>query len=134
MCSAVWWRTWAFAPVYPRQRDLSGTLPEDAAKHEQHVRRPLREPSHEVRIPLGSVRDVHPQARAAIEQAALEVAPDAVQHLVLEPIGTDAALARGGGDALEHVGIVRRDAGVRIGLEEALAEGDERIADGVALL
>ena len=101
-------------------------LAEEAAQDEQHVRRPLGQASHEVRVPLGAVRHVDPHPVALGHQPALEVAPHAVQHLELEAVRADAALARGGADALDHLRIVGRDARVGIGLEQALGQRRRR--------
>src|SRR6188508_2718467 len=107
--------------VYPRHVDLSGTLPEDAAQDEQHVGRPLGKASHEVRIPLRAVRHIDPKPIALLDQAALEVAAHAVQHLELEAVRADPALASEPRDTVDHLGVVRRDAGIGIGAQEVLA-------------
>src|SRR5687768_5279943 len=93
---------------------------EHAAENEQDVGGPLGEPAHEIRIPLGPVRHVDAQSIALSQQPALEIPPDAEQHLELEAVLTDVALAREGADALDHVRIVGGDPRIRIRLEETL--------------
>src|ERR1700722_16782753 len=51
------------------------------------------ESPHEVRIPRGAVRNVQTQAIAQIDNAALQIAANSIQHLKLELFRADFALA-----------------------------------------
>src|SRR6187399_1010030 len=58
--------------------------PEEVAHNENNVCRTLGEPSHEVRIPLVSIRDVNSHIIALCSQVGLLFSPDPVEHLELE--------------------------------------------------
>ena len=66
---------------------------------------------------------------AALDELALEVATHAVEHLELEPVGTDAAPLRRTRHRLDHRRVVGRDRGVGVGLEERDDQVDERGVD-----
>ena len=77
------------SPERCRYRNYRNKLREQ----EERVGRPLGEPAHEVRIPRRSVRHVHADPVAIRDQPALQIAPDSVEHLELEPLRADSALA-----------------------------------------
>src|SRR5580704_13700586 len=57
---------------------------EEVPRQEHHIRRPLRQPPHEVRIPGRPERDIDPHAEPLTRQPSLQVAAHAIQHLELE--------------------------------------------------
>src|SRR5262245_52098086 len=65
------------------------TLPQSPFDEEQHVRRPLGEPPHQVRVPVRPERrgDEHPAAPA--DEVLLQLRADAVEHLQLHPVVAD---------------------------------------------
>src|SRR5512138_559495 len=69
-------------------------LAQHVARDEGDVRGPLGEAAHEVRIPLRAEGDVDAHPPPLAHDLLLEVAADAVEHLELEALGRDAALAR----------------------------------------
>src|SRR6185437_2951319 len=53
------------------------------SKEKGQVRGPFREAPREVGVPLGAVRQIHPDLLTPASQPALLIRPDAEQHLVL---------------------------------------------------
>src|SRR5689334_133295 len=66
---------------------------EEISQDEEYVGRPLRQPPHIVGIPGAPERHVQPHPPAVGDQFALQVPADAVQHLELEGLARDLALA-----------------------------------------
>src|SRR3569832_2670105 len=58
-------------------------------QHEPHVRRPLGQPAHEVRIPVFSIRNIDPDVEPVARELSLQIAPDAVEHLKLKLFFSD---------------------------------------------
>src|SRR5580693_6511583 len=54
--------------------------------NEQHVRRTLGQPPHQIRIPFGSERNVDSHSPSVASQALLQIAADAVKHLELKGV------------------------------------------------
>src|SRR5208282_3784216 len=79
--------------------------PQKVLGDEQHVRWALGQPPHEVGIPLGAERDVDAHAPAIFDQALLQVAPDAVQHLKFKSVARN-VLTRGKGLGFFNNGLV----------------------------
>src|SRR6185312_11046063 len=52
-------------------------------QQEQQIGGPLRQPAHEIGVPLRAKRNVYPHPPALAAQLFLQIAPDAVQHLKL---------------------------------------------------
>src|SRR6266540_992282 len=102
----------------------SAALAQNAAQDECDVRGPLREPSHEVRIPLAAIGHVDAYAPTAPQQALLEIAANSVKHLELKPIASDALLARDADRPSQDRLVVGCQGWVRPGAEEALHERD----------
>src|SRR5579875_3300659 len=71
----------------------TGCLAEQVTGEKEDVGRPLGESPHEVGPPGGAEGDVDAHAEALLDEAALKVAADAVEHLELEGGGSDALLA-----------------------------------------
>src|SRR5271157_351313 len=64
------------------------------AHQEKQIGGPLREPPHEVSIPLPPVRNVKTYPPALPDQHPLELPTDAVEQLEFEAFGRNAACAR----------------------------------------
>src|SRR5947209_969315 len=56
---------------------------------EPEVGRALRQAAHQVGIPMCAERRVHAHPVSLRNQSCLDIAPDAVKHLELEPIRSD---------------------------------------------
>src|SRR5260370_39665074 len=56
-------------------------LPDQAADGQEQVRRTFREPPHQVRIPLGPVGNVDPDAIPFTHYPILQITTDAVEHM-----------------------------------------------------
>src|SRR6202165_5540646 len=67
-------------------------LPDEAADAQQQAGGVSRQPPHQVRIPLGSVGHVDPNAIAFPQEPVLQIAADAVEHLELETVRGNLAL------------------------------------------
>src|SRR3954454_25014545 len=75
---------------------------------EEEVRRPLAEPAHEVRVPLGAVRRRDEDGVAAPYDIELQLRPNAVQHLELELLAGDVALLGEADRVVDQRRVVRR--------------------------
>ena len=53
-------------------------------RQEDHIRRTLRQPPHEVGIPLRAERHIHPHPVAFLDQRTLQIAAHSVEHLELK--------------------------------------------------
>src|SRR6187401_2983021 len=62
------------------------TFAEDGANDKADVGRSFAKPTHEIRKPLATERNVNADSTAFRDQCRLKIATDAVQHLELEPI------------------------------------------------
>src|SRR5689334_15520927 len=82
---------------------------QEAAQHEPDIRRAFAEPPHEIGKPFASEGNVDAHPVAVPDEERLQIAPDAVEHLELEAIGTDAVLGRPLPRQIDHYGIVRPD-------------------------
>src|SRR4029079_5920116 len=88
----------------------TSVLRQHLAKREPHVGRPLGESTHVPRIPVLAVRDECLDAIAGSCQAVLLGGADAVEHLDLEAVTTDAGRADLLGDLLDEPDVVRAEA------------------------
>src|SRR6476660_3132393 len=88
-------RWWIRRPSCDREADtaratssLPSTSPECLADHvardESHVRRPLCQATHEIRIPLRAEGHIDTHSISVAHELLLQVAADAVEHLKLE--------------------------------------------------
>src|SRR6476469_9514686 len=87
-------------------------LANDVAGDEGDVGRALREPAHEIRIPLGAEGHVAADAIPFLHERFLEVAADAVEHLELEAVDADSLLLRPALGLVDHRRVVAGDARV----------------------
>src|SRR6476620_2576404 len=92
-----WRRPWSDprggtdSPLLPAS---SHHLLHDVAGDEGDVCRTLREPAHEVGIPLSSELHVHAQTESFSDELVLKIATDSIEHLEFELIRLDVVLAR----------------------------------------
>src|SRR5579871_6263935 len=98
---------WGFGPKH---------MPGD----KEHIGRTLPQPPHEVRIPLSAERNVDAHAPALTHEALLQVAPNPVEHLEFEGIGSDLLAGREGLGFEDDVLVVRRQSMVNAALEQDL--------------
>src|SRR3972149_1667892 len=78
-----------------RRQDVpQGRLPHNRFHDEEHVGRPLRHATHQVRIPSLAEGYVHPHVVAFLDQHLLQIAAHAVQHLELEARNVDLPFLR----------------------------------------
>ena len=91
----------------PRLSSAAHEIPQQ----EEHVGGPLGKPAHEVAVPVRPVRRGDEDVVAAADEVELQARTDAVQHLELEALLRDAALARERDRVLDQRLVVRRDRG-----------------------
>ncbi len=82
------------------------------------------EAAHEVGIPLGAEGDVDAHVEPVVDEGFLQVAADAVEHLELEGLRVDVALADEGFGGCDHLLVVCGDAVVDAARKELLGELD----------
>src|SRR5579862_3373865 len=70
--------------------------PEQVAHDEKQIRRPFRQPPHEISIPLRPIRNIQADAPSLLDQRPLQAPPDAVEHLEFEAVCGNIVLAREG--------------------------------------
>jgi hypothetical protein len=80
---------------------------QDVVQQEPHVRGPLRQAAHKIRIPLRSERYIAAHVEALFHQVFLQIAPDSIEHLKLKSICPDALLCHVGTGLLNDGFIVR---------------------------
>src|SRR5580765_837335 len=108
------------AGAVPAAARWLATFTEHAAQDEPDVRGPFAQTAHEVRVPVAAEGQIDAHAVAVRDQACLQVAADAVQHLELESIGGDALLGRPPAGEIDHGRVVRGDCRVRAGAQQNL--------------
>src|SRR6185437_16348384 len=73
----------------PRNAAATGLRSEIILQQESQVCRALGQSPHEIGKPITAVRDVDANAVAILDQSALQICADAIQHLELEGILAD---------------------------------------------
>src|SRR5712691_1406661 len=91
---------------------LAGRRPGRARQvrqEEPHVRGTFGEPAGQVGIPLGAIRDVHPEGIPAPGQPRLQIPAHTVQHLELDPRPAVFDRVDPGADAIDQPRVMRGD-------------------------
>src|SRR5215213_4210212 len=103
--------------IAPRmhQRTQNHSLIVDSAlrqilHYEPHIRRTFRQPAHEVRIPVFTIRNIDSYIETIACELSLKITPDAVKHLKLKLLFPDSLTLREIDRRVNHLRIVRRDA------------------------
>ena len=103
----------------PLQREGS-SLPK-VLHHKPNICRTLRQPAHEIRIPVLTVWHIDAHIIPVARQLLLQIAANAVKHLKLECILADALIARIANGGVNHVRIVRGDSMIGAARQQKLA-------------
>src|SRR5215213_137546 len=106
--------TMSIAPRMHQRIQIQSLIVDSALRqilqHEPRIRRTLREPAHEVRIPVFPIRNIDSYIETIARELSLKITPHAVEHLKLELLFSDSLAARKVDRRINHLRIVCRDA------------------------
>src|SRR5687768_12290152 len=97
---------------------------EEILQYKPDVCRSFGEPSHEVRIPVFSIRHIYPHVVAVFGELSLQVAPDAKEHLKLKRVFSNSLLLCVVDGGVDHFRIVCRDTVVSSARKQKLHKAD----------